>query len=194
MPRITYGSVQTRRWLGSRRGSALTAQLPAPVSVASPAMDVYMPRSARWRSTRRAWAEEHPNGDLVGRRVFFEEMSRDCSPAQPPVLRSLCAAVAFRPIRLRVQLRATIFPADGLEDHRHPMQSFPLPPLLRRIDLINFRVVTPPSDPDQSPRGLPNRAVHVDLAPPGRTRGGGVPFCWACVRAGHPVMMTARRL
>jgi hypothetical protein len=49
------------------------------------------------------------------------------------------------------------------------------------------------------PEVLPNRAVHVDLAPPGPSRGrpwssSGVPFCRACVRAGHPVMMTARRL
>jgi hypothetical protein len=49
------------------------------------------------------------------------------------------------------------------------------------------------------PRGLLNRAVHVDLAPPGPSRGrplssGGVPFCRARGRAGHPVMMTARRL
>ena len=49
------------------------------------------------------------------------------------------------------------------------------------------------------PRGLPNRAVHVDLAPPGPSgerpwSSGGVPFCRGVVRAGHPVMMTARRL
>ena len=48
MPRFTCGSVQTRRWLGFEDGSALTSQLTAPVTVASPAMDVYTCRSARW--------------------------------------------------------------------------------------------------------------------------------------------------
>jgi hypothetical protein len=49
------------------------------------------------------------------------------------------------------------------------------------------------------PRGCRIEPFTVDLAPPGPSRGrpwssGGVPFCRACLRAGHPVMMTARRL